>query len=119
LPINLDGNGGGWQIIEEGSYKLSVHQCGTFEFFDEALAPIEYALSRNPLGFPAVPGFPNIHRAKTKLRVFAQVVIPSYRLWFRVNAETKCVHKLYIEIAPPGDMAFGESLCDKDDDIPF
>jgi hypothetical protein len=119
LPINSDGNSGGWQIVEEESYALSVSQCGTFEFFDEALAPIEYALSRNPLGFPAVPGFPNIHRAKTKLRVFAQMVIPSYRLWFRVNTETKFVHKLFIEIAPPEDMAFGDSLCDKDDDLPF
>ncbi len=60
----------------------------------------------------------SFHVDGTKLRVFAQVVIPSYRLWFRVNAETKFVHKLFIEIAPPEDMAFGDSLCDKDDDLP-
>ena len=76
----LNSGGSGWQVIEEDSYQRAVAQCGSYEFFDDALAPIEYALHRNPQGFPEVPGFPAIHLAKTKLRLSGLEVIPSYRV---------------------------------------
>lgn len=115
MPTGSDGREEGWQILEEESFARAVAQCGTHYFFDEALAPIDYALNRNPLGFPEVPGFPNIRLAKTKLRLLKTTeIIPSYRLWFRVDEATRIVHKLYVEIAPPEDMGFGESLWDED-----
>lgn len=117
MPQNWGGSG--WQVIEEDSYERAIAQGGSYEFFDEALAPIEYALHRNPLGFPAVPGFRDVHLAKTKLRIFGPEVIPSYRLWFRVDEDRRTVHKLWVEIAPPEDMGIGESFCDEDDDLPF
>lgn len=117
MPQNSAGRG--WQVIEQESYERAVAQCGSHEFFDDALAPIEFALHRNPTGFPSVPGFQGIHLAKTKLRISGLDVIPSYRLWFRVDEEGRRVFKLWVEIAPPEDMGLGESFWDEEDDIPF
>jgi len=66
-----------------------------------------------------VPGFPGIHLAKTKLRLLGLEVIPSYRLWFRVDEAHRAVHKLWVEIAPPEDMGYGQSFWDEEDDLPF
>jgi hypothetical protein len=46
----------GWEILEEQSYERAVAQIANHEFFDSALAPILYALNRDPTGFPVVPG---------------------------------------------------------------
>lgn len=110
-----DINGNGWSIIEDPSYEISVAQCGSFPFIDEALAPIEYALHRNPLGFERIPGFENIYLAKTKLRFIRGEIIPSLRLWVKILPEVREVHKLWVEIAPPEDMGYW----DDDEKIPF
>jgi hypothetical protein len=54
--------------------------------------------------------------AKTVLR-FTDYgeIIPSYRLWFRVDENTLTVYKLWIDIAPPEDMGYW----DEEDDAPF
>jgi hypothetical protein len=106
--------GSGWTVIEEQSYEIAVAQCGTYQFFDEALAPLDYALHRNPLGFEAVQGYPDIYLARTKLRLLGPEIIPSYRLWFRVFPQKREVHKLWVEIAPPEDMGLWD-----DDEVPF
>lgn len=114
------GNGAlGWQIVEADSYERAVAQCGSHQFFDQALAPIDYALNQNPTGFRLVPGSSFLYLAKTKLRLNGLEVIPSFRLWFRINEESRTVTKLWVEIAPPEDMGIGESLWDSEDDIPF
>jgi hypothetical protein len=105
----------GWEVFEEESYERAVAQLGTHEFFDEGLAPITYALNRDPTGFQKVPGFPDIHLAKAKLRFIGMEIVPSYRLWFRINPVAMCVYKLWIDLAPPEDMGFW----DEEDGSPF
>lgn len=109
----------GWEVFEEGSYERAVAQLGTHEFFDDALAPITYALSRNPAGFRKIPGFQDLHLAKTKLRFIGLEIIPSYRLWFRIDHAQRSVYKLWVDMAPPEDMGLKSSLWDDEDDTPF
>lgn len=111
-PQNSDGRG--WAVREEHTYELAVAQCGGYQFFDEALAPLEYALHRNPEGFDLVPGFKDIYIARTKLRLLGAEIIPSYRLWFRIDQASREVHKLWVEIAPPEDIGLWDS-----DESPF
>lgn len=106
-------DGNGWIIRDEHSYELAAAQCGAYPLLDDALAPLDYALHRNPLGFDQVPGYPGIYIARTKLRLFGLEIIPSFRLWFRVDIDRREVHKLWVEIAPPDDMGLW------DDDAPF
>jgi hypothetical protein len=106
--------GSGWAIVEDSSYTLAVAQAGGYPLLDQALAPLDYAFHRNPLGFPVVPGFPEIHLAKTSIRIFGSEIIPSFRVWIRVDSGARMVHKLWVEIAPPEDMGFWD-----DDDNPF
>jgi hypothetical protein len=119
LPPNLVGQNNGWEILEENSYDRAVAQCANHQFFDEALAPIIYALHRNPLGFKNVSGFANIRLAKTKLRLKGPEIIPSYLLWFRTDIAERRVYKLWVELASPEDMGIGKSLWDEEDDISF
>jgi hypothetical protein len=112
LPTGSSGDKG-WKIVEEPSYELATAQGGGHEFFDDVTELLHYALHRNPTGFPQVPGYQGIYLAKTKLRIRLPEVIPSYRLWFRLDEATHTVHKLWIEIAPPEDM---EYWADEDDD---
>jgi len=106
----------GWQVVEDDSFELSLAQFRDTKAIDSALGPIELGLNRNPLGFPEVPGFPNIRLAKTKLHFLGAEIIPSYRLWFRLDEVTKTVHKLFVELTPPDLSGFPD---DEDDDIPF
>jgi len=106
---------GGWEIIEEDSYERAVAQLGTHEFFDEVLAPITYALNRDPTGFREIPGFQDIYLAKTKLRFIGMEIVPSYRLWFKVDYALRRVLKLWVELAPPEDMG----LWDDEDEFLF
>jgi hypothetical protein len=105
--------------MEETSFPHSVSLIGLMEEIDEILAKIDYALYRNPSGFPLLPGTKAIHVAKTKLRIFGMRVVPAYRMFVRVDYAQKCVFKLWIELSPPSDMSFGASLNDEEDDIPF
>ena len=105
----------GWRVFEEESYNRAVAQLGTHEYFDDALAPVEYALHRNPLGFKKVPGFETLYLAKTKLRLFGLEIIPSYRLWFRIDVHDRAVAKLWVEIAPPEDMGIADDPFDPDE----
>lgn len=104
----------GWQIVEDPSFELAVSQCGSHEFFDEALAPVIWGMHRNPKGFDQVPGFPGIYIARTKIRLIGLEIIPSYRLWFRIVDETRTVHKLWVELAPPEDIGLTDNLWDDD-----
>ena len=117
MPHSSAGNGSGWQVVDEESYERAVAQCGSFPYLDEILAPVDYALHRNPTGFPVVPGYANLYLAKTKLRFIRSEVIPSFKLWFRANNDNRMVHKLYIEITPPEEIPYGESFWDED--LPF
>ena len=116
--MNTDGNSEGWQVAEDESYVRSVASAGGYEYIDEIIAPVDYALSRNPTGFTKIPGYESIYLAKTKLRFLRNEIVPSYRLWFRVDAKRRRVWKLWIEIAPPEDMGFADDPWD-DDEIPF
>lgn len=109
-----------WQVLEEPSFSHSVSLVGrTMEEVDEITAHIDYALHRNPAGFHKVPGTRSIHVAKTKLRLVGLVVVPAYRMFVRIDYEQECVFKLWIELCPPGDMAYGTSFNDEEDDLPF
>jgi hypothetical protein len=104
----------GWEILEEQSYERAVAQIANHEFFDSALAPILYALNRDPTGFPVVPGI-DVRLAKTKLRFVGAEIIPSYRLWFKIDHAKRRVHLLWVEISPPEDMG----VWNEEDEIPF
>lgn len=114
--MNSDGDSSelGWQIVEAESYERSVAQCGGYERVDEIIAPIDYALSRAPLGFEKIPGYEDLYLAKTKLRVTERRIFPSHRLWFRAVPISRQVEKLWIDIAPPEDMAYTDDIFDED-----
>lgn len=97
-------------MVEEADYERAVAQLGGAQFVDEALAPIMNGIESNPLGFPEVPGMPGIHLARTTIAVRGLELIPALRLWFRVNEAARMVYLLYVEWAPPEDMAIGDSL---------
>ena len=108
----------GCQVLEEESYQRAVAQCGSYEYLDDTLAPVDFALHRNPLGFAEVPSFPGIHLAKTKLRFAGLEIVPSFRMWLRVDVAARRVHKVCVEIAPPDDMGFARDPWDENE-IPF
>lgn len=112
MPNDSDGTSKGWEIFESEEYALSVSQCGSHQFFDEALGPIMHGLNRNPLGFEQVS--PGIYIAKTKLKISGGEIIPAYNLWFRADEAINIVCLLWVEIAPPETMGLWD-----DDDIPF
>lgn len=108
-----------WQVLEEPSYAHSVSLIGDMEAIDEALRFVDYALHRNPMGFPRLPNTKAIFIAKTKLRVTGLEIIPAYRLFVRVDKEQRCVFKLWVEACPPAEMIYGDSFNDDDEDLPF
>lgn len=109
-PSSAGRHSNGWQVYEEESFNTAVAQCGSHQFFDVALAPLEYALHRNPLAFEEVPGVPGVRLARTTLRLNGLEIIPSYRLWFRLDEARRKVAKLWVEIAPPEDMGLADDL---------
>lgn len=104
----------GWHIVDEDSFERAVAQCGSYEYFDSILAALEYALHRNPEGFPKVDEAKNIYLARTKIQFSGAMVIPAFHLWFRLDLENKTVHKLWLELSAPDDMDIWS-----DDDSPF
>lgn len=96
----------GWSVTEDSSFEISVIGCGGYEVVDEALTLIDYALHRNPLGFPEIPGFPNIRVAKTSIQIREGFIIPALSLRFWIDEQARCVYKLHVEIAHPEDMKF-------------
>lgn len=116
--MSTGGDSQGWNVAEEESYVRAVAQAGGFEYIDPIIAPIDYALYRNPLGFQKVPGYQDLYLAKTKLRILGSEVVPSYRLWFRVDLGARTVWKLWVEVAPPEDMGLADDPWG-DDDLPL
>lgn len=108
----------GWQIVEDDSYTDAVLSCGGFEFVDFALAPIDEALNRNPLGFQQLPNGSDIRFAKTKLRLADGDVIPAMTLFFHANKSTKTVTKLHVKYSSPESMAMAGNPWN-DDEPPF
>lgn len=104
----------GWKVTEDDSFAISVIGCGGFEAVDDALQILEYALHRNPLGFPAVPGYPNIRIAKTAIRILNGSITPALRLRIWTDQQTRTVYKLHVEISHPDDMKLWD-----EDDSPF
>lgn len=104
----------GWNVTEDPDFEISVIGCGGYQIVDEALAPIELALRRNPLGFPVIPGYPNIRIAKTSIIIRGGFIIPALKLRIWVDEVKHEVAKLHVEIAPPDDMKLWD-----DDEIPF
>ena len=109
----------GWRIIEEPSYSDALEGFTDQAQIDAVLAPIDYALNRNPLGFVLMPGYDHIRMVKTRLRINQGSVIPAMRLWFRCDEPNRIVYKLYIELSPPDDMFIGDPFGEDDDEIPF
>ena len=106
-----NGSGGhdhsiGWQVLEDQSFETALAQFQNPRGIDSALASIDLGLHRNPKEWPAVPGFPGVHLAKTKLHLDGAEIIPSYLLWFRVMEDIRQVHLLWIEINPPDRTGF-------------
>ena len=111
----MNSGGSGWQIVESEDYERSVAQAGSHQELDVALGPVIYALYRNPTGFDST-NQPNIHIAKTKIRIFDGGFIPTYRVWFRIDSIEMIVTLLWVELSPPDDMGFGNMF---DDDGPL
>ncbi len=99
-----------WNVIEEDSFQRSAAQLGGLQYVDAALAPIMNAVESNPLAFEKVPGMPDIRVARTKISVTGLEMIPALRLWLRTSEASRTVYLLYVELAPPEDMAIGDSL---------
>ena len=98
---------GGWEIVEEPSYARSVAEIAElFAHLDEAIAPLDYALHRNPEGLPEVPGVRGIFLAKTSLRFIGTRIIPALSLWVRLDRESKRVYKLWLSVSSPEQMGF-------------
>jgi hypothetical protein len=97
-----------YQIAEENSYLPSVSALGRVNEIEENIGFIDYALHRAPQGFPIVEGMTTVRLAKTKMRISLSEIVPAYRLWFRIDEGKKVVHKLYLELCPPSDMAFDD-----------
>ncbi len=104
-----------WQVLEANSYLPSVKLLGNLAEIESYVENIDYSLHRNPLGWPLVPGTKTIQIAKTKFRITAEKIIPSFRMWFRVDHEARQVHKLYLELCPADELRFDSD----DEDIPF
>ena len=97
----------GWEIVEEASYARSVAEIHEIlAHLDEAVAPLDYALHRNPEGFPQVPGIDGILLAKTSIRFVGTRVIPSLKLWFRIDRGARRVHKLWLAVSRPEEMEY-------------
>jgi len=116
--MNTDGNNQGWEVFEEETYTASARKCGSAEYIDRITANVDYGLSRKPTGFLKVRGYESLYLAKTTLRIIGSEVIPSFRIWFRVDSKKRRVFKQHIEIAPPEDMGFADDPFDPDE-IPF
>jgi len=116
--MSTGGNSDGWEVVEEETYALSVQHCGGAEYVDSVTEQVDYHLSRNPKGFLKIRGYQNLYLAKTKLRIRGSEVIPSFRIWVRLDLQRRRVHKLYIEVAPPDEMGFADDPFDTDE-IPF
>lgn len=99
-----------WHVIEEDSFERSAAQLGGLRYVDAALAPIMNVVESNPLAFEEVPGMPGIRVARTKVSVTGLEMIPALRLWLRTSEASSTVYLLYVELAPPEDMAIGDSL---------
>ena len=105
----------GWNVTEDPNFSDSVDRCGGAKVIDEALFFIDHGLHINPLGYPAVPGFPNIRIVKTKLQFRGGLIFPAMRMRVWTDEPRKTVTKLHIEISDPEEMEFW----DDDDEIPF
>ncbi|RAN36784.1 hypothetical protein [Hyphomonas sp. GM-8P] len=93
----------GWEIIEEESFQIGVAGLGGSRFVDEALQSLTASLLSNPLGFPEIPGFPDIRIAKTNV-VISVVLIPALVVRFRVDDRQRKVFLLHIERRDPDDI---------------
>jgi hypothetical protein len=109
--MNLGGNESDWEIIDGGeTFRESVQRCGGPQLVAEILAPVEYALRRNPFGFAKIGSYSTLWLAKTKLRIRRLEVLPACRMWFTVDASARRVCKLFVEFSSPEDMALSDDL---------
>lgn len=105
-----------WSVVDEPSFLHSAKLLGDPKDIDDALLMVDYALWRNPLGLHLIPGFKHVRIAKTKVRIVGMRFVPAYRVWVRVEEETHCVSKLWVELCPVASMPYGETF---NDDDPF
>lgn len=103
--------GSGWSLIESENYERAVAQCGGARCVDDAIAPIIYALHRQPLAFPETD-VPGVYLARTKLRFNGPDVTLSHSVWFKADEIVRTVELLWVEYTNPDDIG-GE------DDWPF
>jgi hypothetical protein len=102
----LDGRG--WIVFESEDFERGAVQCGGLAIVEEVIAPIKYALSRNPLGFPPT-GIAEVRLARTKLRINGPDLVLSHTVWFRAHTESSSVELLWVEVTSPDQMDWSES----------
>jgi hypothetical protein len=100
--------GNGWSVSESDDYARGVAQCGGAQQVDEAIAPIIYALHRQPLAFPETE-ISEIRLARTRLRFNGPDVTLSHSVWFKVDETNRVVELLWVEYSRPDDMDWGEN----------
>lgn len=103
----------GYDIRNANSYEDAVLMCGGHEFVDDALAPVDEALNRNPLGFQQLHHASDIRFAKTKLRISKGSLIPAMTLFFTVDDQKRLVTKLHVKYSSPESMAYGHNPWDE------
>lgn len=90
-------------LVEDEAYERGVAGCGGAAKVDQAIAPIIYALGKNPMGFEETD-VPSVYLARTKLRINGPDVVLSHSVWFRPDPASRTVHLLWIEITDPDAM---------------
>lgn len=105
--------GNGWEVFEGDDFTRGAANCGGLRAIEEIIAPIKYALNRNPLGFPLTTT-KDVRLARTKLRFNGPDIVVSHSVWFRVDPSRKAVELLWVEVTKPDDMNW-----DEEDYTPF
>jgi len=95
--------GNGWQIVETEDYERAVGVLGGAREVDTILAPILYAVSRRPTGFPLVRE-PDIYLARTSLQINGPDLVLAHSLWFRVVEHDRIVELKWVEQTAPDDI---------------
>lgn len=68
-------------------------QCGGFEAIEEIVAPVKFALTKNPLVFDET-NRKGIRIAKTGLHCKGSEIVLAHTIWFRADIETSTVELL-------------------------
>jgi len=76
---------------------------GGAKVVDAVLAPILYAVSRNPKGFPKVRD-PDIYLARTALQMNGPDIVLAHSLWFQLFETDMKVELKWVETTDPEEL---------------